>query len=170
MINCNLKKNRNSSKCKRKVGEAHFVMILPKSDNSGNKIKPQRFNKYVDKINRNFGGSTTKPQTLGCWKDEKRDKLQCESGFAIETWRDFDINPTLKRKSSEQRKKILEQDYRLMRKLARQSADEFGQDSVPVIFDNISDVSLNKGEWRKKIEKSKLTGKKVKGNLWKKHI
>jgi len=170
MINCNLKKNWNNKKCKKAVGEGHFIMILPKADNSGNKIKQTYFNKYIDKVNDRFGGSTTKPITLGCWRDEKRkNKLQCETGFAIETWRDFDT-PQFEKFNVEKRKKQLTSDFKFMNKLAEESAREFGQDSVPVIFDNITDAKLNKGLWKKKIEKSKLTGKKVKGDLWKKYI
>jgi len=167
MVNCNLRKNAKLEKCKKAVGEAQFTMILPKADNSGNKIKPSRFNKYIDKINNRFGGSTTKPITLGCWKDEKRNKLTCEEGVAIETFRDFEFTPNL---DAIERKKKLEKDFQFMNKLAKESANEFGQDSVPIIFDNITDAKLNKGRWRKKIEKSKLTGKKIKGDLWKKHI
>jgi len=171
MINCNLKQNANLDICKKKVGEAHFTMILPKADNSGNKIKPSRYGKYVKKINRRFGGSTTKPITLGCWKDEERDKLVCEQGLAIETWRDFDSNPELKKLDSIERKKRMNQDFKFMNKLAEQSAKEFGQDSVPIIFDNIKDVKLNKGEWRKKLIDSKLTGKKVNPDtLWNENI
>jgi len=170
VMDCKLKKNWRKSSCKKAVGEAHFTIILPKADNSGTKIKPSVFSKYVDKINRNFGGSTTKPKTLGCWVDEKRGKLNCEQGFSIESWRDFDIDPELKKLNSEERKKILQKDYAFMRKIARESAKEFGQDSVPVIFDNIADVSLNKGKWRKSIEKKKLTGKKYPSNIWDKEI
>jgi len=170
MINCNLKQNANLEVCKKQIGEAHFTMILPKADNSGNKIKPSRYGKYVDKINNRFGGSTTKPITLGCWKDEERDQLTCESGLAIETWRDFDSNPELKKLNSIERKKKMNQDFKFMNKIAENSAKEFGQDSVPIIFDNIKDVKLNKGEWRQKLVKEKLTGEKVNGDLWDKSI
>ena len=170
MINCNLKQNANLEVCKKQIGEAHFTMILPKADNSGNKIKPSRYGKYVDKINNRFGGSTTKPITLGCWKDEERDQLTCESGLAIETWRDFDSTHELKNLNSIERKKKMNQDFKFMNKIAENSAKEFGQDSVPIIFDNIKDVKLNKGEWRQKLVKEKLTGEKVNGDLWDKSI
>ena len=171
MVNCNLKKNANLEICKKAVGEAHFTIILPKADNSGNKIKPSRYNKYVDKINTRFGGSTTKPLTLGCWKDEERDALVCEQGLAIETFRDFDSTPELKKLDAIERKKKMNQDFKFMNKLAEQSAKDFGQDSVPVIFDNIKDAKLNKGEWRKKLIKEKLTGEKIDSeNLWERNI
>jgi len=170
MENCKLKKNKNKPACKKAVGEGHFTIIMPKADNSGNKIKQNSFIKHLDSINRRFGGSTTKPLTLGCWKDESRSKLQCESGFAIETWRDFDSSPDLQKLDAIEREKKLQQDFNFMNKIARDSAKEFGQDSIPVIFDNITDAKLNKGIWKKKIAKSKLSGKKIKGDLWKKNI
>ena len=168
-MECNLKKNWNKPSCKKQVGEAHFTIILPKADNSGDKIKPKVFSKYVDKINKNFGGSTTKPKTLGCWVDETRGKLNCEAGLAIETFRDFDSSQEMKKLNSEERKKVLKKDYAFMRRLAKASALELGQDSVPVIFDNITDVSLNKGKWKEKINKKKLTGKKQSSD-WNKEI
>jgi hypothetical protein len=169
MADCKLKKNWGSPSCKKQVGEAHFTIILPKADNSGAKIKPAVFSKYVNKINKNFGGSTTKPKTLGCWVDETRGKLSCESGISIEAFRDFDSNPEMKKLNSEERKNVLKKDYAFMRRLAKASALELGQDSVPVIFDNIVDVSLNKGVWKEKINKKKLTGKKQSSD-WDKEI
>ena len=169
-MDCTLKKNANSPKCKKAVGEAHFTIIVPKADNSGNKIKPSYFEKEVNKIHRRFGGTTTKPITLGCWQDEKRKELQCETGFAIETFRDFDSDSELKGYNATRRQKQLKNDYAFLRRLAKRFAVDLGQDSIPVIFDNISDVSLNKGMWKKKIEKNKLTGKKIKGDPWKKYI
>lgn len=165
-IDCSKRENARSDKCKRQVGEGFFTMILPKADNSSNKIKPDRFNSYISRINSRFGGSTTKPITLGCWKDEKRNKLNCETGFAIETFRDFDGSDL----DAIERKNKLEEDDKFLNDLAQEAANEFGQDSVPVIYDNIVDVKLNKGMWRKDIEKEKLTGKKIKGNLFKKYI
>ena len=107
MINCNLKKNANLEICKKRVGEAHFTIILPKADNSGNKIRPSKYGKYVKKINSRFGGSTTKPITLGCWEDKERDKLVCEEGLAIETVLDFDSTPELKKLDAIERKKTV---------------------------------------------------------------
>jgi len=169
-MNCEKKENWNKRVCKKAVGEAHFTIIFPKADNSNNKIKPSEFFPYIDKINNRFGGSTTKPITLGCWEDKERKSLQCESGFAVETWRDFDVDSKLIKKDASERKKILKKDYNFMKKLARESARDFGQDSVPVVFDNVSDVSLNKGVWVKKLNKNKITGKKIRGDLWKKYI
>ena len=102
--------------------------------------------------------------------DEERDKLQCEEGLAIETFRDFDSNPELKKLDAIERKKKMNQDFKFMNKLAEQSAKDFGQDSVPVIFDNIKDAKLNKGKWKEKLVKSKLTGEKIEGDSWERNI
>ncbi len=144
MINCDLKKNWNRKVCKKSVGEAHFTLIYPKADNSNNKINQTEFNKYVNKINSRFGGSTTKPITLGCWIDEKRNKLNCESGFAVETFRDFDSG--MKKLNVIERKKQLEKDYKFLRKIAKDSAIDFGQESILVQFDNIRDVTFIPGK------------------------
>jgi len=171
MINCNLKKNANLEVCKRQVGEAHFTIILPKADNSGNKIRPSKYNKYIKRINTRFGGSTTKPITLGCWMDKERNKLVCEEGVAIESFLDFDSTPELKKLDAIERKKRMNQDFKFMNKLAEQSARDFGQDSVPVIFDNIKDAKLNKGVWKEKLVKEKLTGEKIDSEtLWERNV
>jgi len=165
-MDCKLKKNWGNDSCKKAVGEAHFTIILPKADNSGNKISPSSFVKHISKINDRFGGSTTKPITLGCWRDEKRNKLQCEAGLAVESWRDFDSDEKMSRLNSYERKRQLEKDFDFMNRVAKDSANEFGQDSVPVIFDNITDAKLNKGRWKQRIDDSKLTGKKVSDDLF----
>lgn len=169
-IDCSLKKNRRNKKCLRQVGEAIFSIIIPKADNSRNKINPSKFNKYISKINKRFGGSTTNPITLGCWVDKKRKELTCESGIVIKAWRDFDSDPSLLSLDMDERVRKLKSDFRFMNRLAKESAVDFGQDSIPVIFDNVSDIKLNKGIWKKSINKSKLTGKKIPRDLWGKHI
>lgn len=168
MINCNLKKNLRLDACKRRAGEGHFTMILPKADNSGRKIKPQVYKKYINRINKNFGGSTIKPITLGCWRDEKRKRMQCETGFAVETFRDFESSG-LSDLNSSQRTKKLEQDHKFMQKVGRDVAKELGQDSVPVIYDNISEVSLEKGEFKKRIANNKVRGR-VNGDIFDNNI
>jgi len=169
VLDCNLKKNAKLKECKARVGEAHFTMILPKADNSGRKIKPSIHKKQINKVNKHFGGSTIKPITLGCWRDEERKKLQCESGYAVETFRDFDSDPKMKKLDAIERRKVLKKDHTKMKLIAKSVAKEYGQDSVPVIYDNITDVSLVKGEWKPKINRSK-TGKKITGDVFNKNL
>jgi hypothetical protein len=168
MINCDLKGNANKSVCKKEVGEGHFIIVLPKTDNSQRRIKVKNFEKYFNNINGHFGGNTTIPTTMGCWLDKDRNKMQCEGNFSIEVFRDFD-QPEFKNYDSKKRKEQLEKDNRFLKKTAKEIANEFGQAEVPVVFDNIRDVSMNKGTWKKKIDNKKV-GKKVKGNLYKKYL
>ena len=169
-INCSLKKNMLKSQCSRKpVGEAMYIMILPKGDNSGRKIKVERYGKYIDKINSRFGGSTIKPIKLGCWKDGKRNKMQCEAGFSVETWRDFDADEKMKRYNSIKRRHQLNSDFSYMKGLAKESAEEFGQAFVPVVYDELNDVTLMKGNWQKKLPNSMIKGK-IQKDLFGKNI
>ncbi len=169
-LNCDLKKNSNKKECKSRVGEAHFTMILPKADNSGRRIKPNIHKKYINRVNEHFGGSTVKPITLGCWKDGKRRRLQCETGYAVETFRDFDSSSQTKKLNSVQRKDVLKKDHAKMKSIAKSAAKEYGQDSVPVIYDNISDVTLVKGKWRPQISSSKTGNKITNGDVFERNI
>lgn len=128
---------------------------------------------YVNKNrehNNNFGGSTIKPITLGCWIDPKRKgRLQCETGFAIEAWRDFDSDKKMKNFNNSKKEAQLQKDKQFMKRIANEAAFEFGQASVPAVFDRVDSVDLMEGEWKPKIEKNKV-GKKIKGNLFNKYI
>lgn len=170
-IDCSLKKNSRNKKCLRQVGEAVFSIIIPKGDNSRNKIKHKEFDKCRNAIHNRFGGSTTKPTTLGCYTD--KEKIQCEMGFQVSAYRDFDTpyqeNNELRKLNVQERQKKLKQDYAFMKKQATKIAKSFGQDSVPVIFDNVSDISYLRGQWRNKMKKNR-TGKKLTSKPFKKYI
>lgn len=168
-INCDLPKNAKTKQCKARVGEAHFTMILPKADNSGRKINASIQKKHINKVNDHFGGSTVKPITLGCWHDKERGKMQCETGLAVETFRDFDSDPEMKKLDAIQRKQQLQRDYSKMRSIAKSAAKEYGQASVPVIYDNISDVTLVEGRWSESISSSK-TGEVMEGDPFDENI
>jgi len=170
-IDCSLKKNLNNSKCKKAVGEAVFSIIIPKGDNSRNKINHKEYNKTRKEIHKRFGGSTTKPTTLGCYTD--KGKIFCETGLQIQVYRDFDTpyqkNNELKKLNVQQRQKKLKEDYSFMKRQASTLAKSFGQDSIPVIYDNVSDISYLKGQWRNKMKKSR-TGKKLTDKPFKKYV
>jgi len=122
-------------------------------------------------IDNRFGGSTTKPTTLGCYTD--KGKIFCETGFQIQVYRDFDTpyqdNNVLKKMNVPERKKQLKQDYAFMKRQASILANSFGQDSIPVVYDNVSDISYLKGQWREKMKKNR-TGKKLTDKPFKKYI
>ena len=170
-IDCSLKKNAKNMKCKRQVGEAVFSIIIPKADNSRYKINHKEYDKVRKEIHKRFGGSTTKPTTLGCYTDKR--KIQCETGMEIQVFRDFDTpyqkNNELKKLDSIQRQKKLKEDYAFMKRQASILAKSFGQDSIPVIYDNVSDISYLKGQWRNKMKKNR-TGKKLTDKPFKKYV
>lgn len=172
MIDCDLKKNSRNKKCLKQIGEAVFSIVIPKGDNSGNKINPKSIKKYVNKINSKFGGTTTKPVTLGCWSDDKRGKLQCETGMHVSAYLDFDspYDSKLNKMDVSQRKAKLQSSYKFMKKTAKEMANEFGQDSIPVIYDNVRDVSFSQGVYKKKLNKKYLSGKKTVKDPFKKYI
>ena len=172
MVNCDLKKNERNKICLKQVGEAIFSIIIPKSDNSNNSINQKSVKKYVNKINSEFGGSTTKPVTLGCWSDEKREKLQCETGTHVSGYVDFDspYDAELNKMNVSQRKANLQKSYKFMKKVAKEMANEFGQDSIPVIYDNVRDISFIQGTWKKKLNKKYLSGKKSPKDPFKKYV
>jgi len=171
-IDCSLKKNLNNSKCKKAVGEAVFSIIIPKGDNSNNQINKRTISKHIKKISNRFGGTTTRPITLGCWTDDKRGELQCETGLQVYSFVDFDspYNTALKKLDVIQRKDKLQKDYKFMKRISKEIAKEFGQDSIPVIYDNVKDISFIQGSWKKKLNKKFLTGKKTPKNPFKKYI
>lgn len=166
MVNCDIKQNWNKEECKAKEG--FFQVIIPKGDNSKYKIKREYYKKYLSEINDRFGGSTIKPITLGCWYNEKK-KLICEPGFSIEEFRDFDSKKEMKNFSPKQKKEQLKKDYKFLQDIAKRIGKEFGQWSVPVVYQEIPDVSLIPGEYKKRLPKI-MTEKKIKGDLFKKYI
>ena len=156
MINCNLKKNRNTTACKRKVGEGIFSIIIPKADNQNNKIKHSVIKKHINKLNKHFGGSTTTPTTLGCWRDEKRKNMICETGLKVISYRDFEGSKL----DSTERKSKLDSDYKFIKQVAKVMGKELGQDSIATTYDNVRDVSFVPGEWKDKMPKSKVYNRK----------
>ena len=161
MINCNLKKNLNNKTCKKAVGEAEFSVVLPKSDNSGNPIKKATLKKYINRMNRVFGGSTTIPTTKGCYFDNK--KFFCENGLKIVGVRDFDSKyaPQLKKLNAVERKKMLKKDYKEVKKIGKDAGNELGQDSVMVVSNFINDATFVPGTFKKEVKKGKRGKKEI---------
>lgn len=162
-MNCNIKKNQNKRQCiaRKNVGEARFSLILPKNDNSGKPIKLKVLNKYIQKVNDVFGGSTTVPTTKGCYVD--KDVLMCENGFEVTAVRDFEskYDKSLRKLNSNQRINRIKKDYSELKKVAKEAGKELGQDSVMVVSDYINDASFISGKWLKGLPKSKLGNKEI---------
>ena len=159
-MDCNLKKNFNKDECKRRVGEAEFRMIVPKRDNSKNPIKKEILLKYIGKINKIFGGSTTYPSVYGCYPKED-ESFFCETNFVITAARDFESiynKEDLSKLNANQRLMRLKEDYRKLQSLGRKASKELGQDTIFVESDYINDASLVK---RKKSKKEFLSKNKI---------
>lgn len=158
MINCNLDRNRNNPTCrKERVGEASFSVILPKRDNSGMKINNSLYQKYISKMNRRFGGTSTYPSVLGCFRNKKTKKTECETNFEIKSLRDFE-NPFNDKSglTPRERKGLLRRDYGFMKRLAKDAGDEFGQTAMLIIRDDINDASLIFTKRKKRLPSKKI--------------
>ena len=167
MVNCNLKKNWNKSSCIKNNtgGEAEFRLVIPKRDNSGRAIKTDVLLKYVRKINKVFGGSTTYPSVFGCYKNEKNED-QCEENVVITGVRDFDsrFSPELNNYSSKKKQHKLKNDYNKLIALGKKASKELGQEAIFVESDYINDasfVSRNKKTRKEKISDSKVTSDSI---------
>lgn len=117
--------------------EAEFKIIFPKYDNSGNRINPERFNPYFNKIISEFDGFTLIPEALGCWRDEKSGKVMCDENMVVFTSADTSDQREINRK------------YNFLKQLSKDIGKEFGQASVFVENDAIYDVSFMKGKFKR---------------------
>lgn len=171
-IDCSLKKNANNPKCKKQVGEGIFSVVIPKADNAGRLIRHSEIKKHVSKLNNHFGGSTTNPTTLGCWNDEERGVLQCETGLKVSSYVDFDspYAPELQKMDAQERAKKLKEDFNFVKKVAKEIADDFGQDSIPVLFENPKDISFVKGTWEEKMDDNQVQDARAEGHPFDRYI
>ena len=158
-INCNLKINAKLNSCKKSVGEGSFSLTLPKKDNSGRKIDNKLHRKFIRRMNKHFGGTTTKPQVLGCFRDSSKKgnrAFQCEENIIIEAVRDFDSSKQMKNKDAIERTKQLRDDFRFVKGLGKQAGKDLGQEAIMVQFDRIQDVSFVDGKRKSQLGKDKL--------------
>lgn len=154
-IDCSKKENWSKKYCKQKVGEGEFSMILPKKDNAGNRINPKIHEKVINDMNEQFGGTTTSPVALGCFKSEETGDFDCEENIKVSADRIFfDENKNAKERSQE-----LKSDFRWLKKKAKQVANKLGQESVIVDFDRMNDVDLIEGNRKGELSKDKIKEK-----------
>lgn len=154
-IDCSLRKNAKKDSCKKEVGEGSFSITLPKRDNSGQKVSNRLHRGYINRMNRRFNGSTTRPQVLGCFKGSKG-RTQCEENIVIESVRDFDASKEMKRKDAIERMKQLRDDFRFMKSLGKDAGRQFGQESIMVQFDRIQDATFVGGKRKSKLSSDKI--------------
>ena len=123
--------------------EAEFKLILPKYDNAGRRINPERLEPYFQKVIDEFGGITIIPTALGCWRD-KEGKLSCDENLIIYTALDTNDDREISKK------------YEFLKSLSRKAGKEFGQSAVFVENDIISDVSFIEGVHKEKLGEDKV--------------
>jgi len=127
--------------------EREHVLLLPKFDNSGQKISHQALERYALKISERFGGVTVIPVTLGCSIDPDTKKLQCEENVMYVVSRDLDSLPR------EKWEETISEDSKIMRALAKEAGDEFGQWGIMLTEDIIKDVGFITGVKKERIPK-----------------
>lgn len=118
------------------INDREFSVVLPKFDNSKNKIEPQVIENIIKRISNRFGGSTSVTQNIGCFvpEDQRPDvdqneaemlqeelgNIQCEEVLQVKALRDSSENVSL------------ESDRQFIEDLASNVADELGQFSITV--------------------------------------
>ena len=103
-----------------------FKLILPKRDNSGNKINAETHKRYASELARRFGGVTIIDDVLGCCINQ-RGILQCEKNIIMVANRDNKVW------DSDKKKLILtsfEDDKQFIGRLSKQAGFELGQFSI----------------------------------------
>lgn len=161
-FNCSLKRNSNSPKCisqriNNNSKEAVFTLIVPKNDNSGRKINNKEYGGYISKINDRFGGSTTTPTVLGCFKNKQTHRTECEPNLKIEAVRDFESPFDSKKDlSNKSKREVLRKDYEFMINLQKKIGDNFGQTAMLTVASEVDDASLILTKRKNKLDNKKI--------------
>ena len=129
------------------INDREYRIIVPKWDNSGRKIKSEEIEEIAKEISEHFGGVSIIPSILGCWKDEKRNKLVCEENLVFSTYRDSEGV-----KDWGKQKKI---DEEFIRSLAKKLGERFGQESVLIGEDKV-EVDFVKGKYMESLPKGRV--------------
>ncbi len=117
-------------------------LVIPKLDNSGNRIDPARLERYVKRAARKYGGVTVIPTVLGC--SMERGKLVCEENFTMEV--------TITEPTPGQR----QADERWLRDLAHTMGRDLGQRAVFEVEERDIAGREVKGTVARRLSKSKL--------------
>lgn len=101
-------------------------IVIPKFDNSHNKIRKDLYDKYLDELIEYFGGITIIPKINGCWYNDKS-TIECDEGFMIIVDRVFSEND---KKNIDLIKKTEKQDQQKIINITKRIGDEFGQQAM----------------------------------------
>jgi len=129
------------------INDIKYSLILPKYDNSGNKIKPEVLADKVKRMAEHFGGVTVIPSVLGCWKDEERGELVCEENAEVYAIRNSE--------DSENITKTRLEDLDFIYDLAKEVGNDFGQASI-MISNARTEMSFVSGEYKENLKE--MTG------------
>ena len=120
------------------MAERTFRMVLPKYDNSGQRISTDVLRDFAREVARRFGGVSVVPQQLGCYVGQDG-RLQCEENVVLEVTRTG--------ATPEQ----LEQDRRWFMDLARQAGRKLGQEAVFVQEETDTVTTFLPGQRRQRV-------------------
>ncbi len=60
-----------------------YRVIVPRTDNSGNPIKPESYDPYFQQIITRFGGITIHPKLYGCWFNADQQRTECDEVMMV---------------------------------------------------------------------------------------
>lgn len=120
--------------------DVEFGIVMPKWDNSGQKLNTQKHKKTIKDISERFGGATVFPSVLGCWKEDG--ELMCEENMIVTSVRTKDSD-----KDADEFKKQVKEDTQFVRNEAEEVGEDLGQAAIMKTKDKTS-VSFVEGEWK----------------------
>jgi len=131
-----------------KIDDIEFGIILPKYDNSMRKINPELHEKIAKEMSERFGGVTIIPSVLGCWVDERRNKLVCEENAMFLSVRDTEsVSGDVRR--------IIEEDRKFMENLGKKAGKLFGQAAI-MELQGKREATFIEGEFRERLPEKML--------------
>jgi hypothetical protein len=126
----------------RPIPVTTYRVILPKRDNSGNRIDPKVLEKYALKMAEQFGGVTTTPRVLGCFKGDVG--LECEENMLMES--------TVQEEGADSA--ILNR--RFITRLGAEAGKELGQQCIYEVQRSEVETNCVPGQRKKSLPESKL--------------
>jgi len=131
-------------------GEREYKIIVPKFDNSDNKISSDELKELATRMAHQFGGITVIPVVIGCWKPEKTEDLVCEENAIFIVYRDMDDTV---RRTGLTPEVITKKDEKFIKELSAEIAKRFGQYEVIEVTNVLRDVERREGVFKEKLSR-----------------
>lgn len=125
------------------INDREFNIVVPKTDNAGNDIKPELLADVAHRMADRFGGVTVTPSVAGCWSPDDSDELMCEENIILSSGRDSSDGVWYAT------------DEKWMEELAQEVADDFGQASV-MVSESVTEVDFIGGDYEEELPPSKI--------------